>query len=163
MFHHQLKNKACSEKISREKDVLSETDSFRDNKTVHKPVPGAAVDSHCHLWPAQSLSVSGSTSVTQGLQPPAVYYLSDAFKPCMFGADIFPQRLAQPLHTALFQKLETSNSVMGKIFPWAWMTFHVHRIVWNRSYNIKKPFHLSRVSHLTVLNKVFSWNTSLLP
>lgn len=131
MFHHTLKSKACSEKIIREKDVLSETDSFRDNKPVSKLVPGAAADSHCHLWQVQPLSVSGSASVTRGLQPPAVYHLSGAFKPCLFRADIFPQWLAQPLHTAVFQKLETSNSVMGKIFPWDWMTFHVHWIVWN--------------------------------
>lgn len=76
MLHHLLKSKACSEKIIREKDVLSEADSFRDNKPVSKPVPGAAADSHGHLWQVQSLSVSGSASGTQGLQPPAVYHLS---------------------------------------------------------------------------------------
>lgn len=81
MFHHPLKSKACSEKIIREKDVLSETDSFRDNKPVSKPVPGAAADSHCHLWQVQPLSISGSASVTRGLQPPAVYHLSGVFVP----------------------------------------------------------------------------------
>lgn len=136
MFHHPLKSKACSEKIIREKDVLSETDSFRDNKPVSKPVPGAAADSHCHLWQVQPLSVSGSASVTRGYS--LLLFTIFLVHSCLFGADIFPQWLAQPLHTAVFQKLETSNSVMGKIFPWDWMTFHVHWIVWNRYYIIKK-------------------------
>lgn len=64
MFHHPLKSKACSGKITREKDVLSKTNSFRDNKPVSKPVPDAAADSHHHLWQIQSLSVPGSASVT---------------------------------------------------------------------------------------------------